>query len=45
MQSLNVCIGAYVVVKITIEMVRVELAGSVGGIGNLIRDLEGTIRI
>ncbi|KAF2305538.1 hypothetical protein GH714_006311 [Hevea brasiliensis] len=32
--------GAYMVVKIIIEMVRMKLAGSDAGIGSLIRDLE-----
>ncbi|XP_030447770.1 uncharacterized protein LOC115670607 [Syzygium oleosum] len=32
--------GAYMVVKIIIEMVRMKLAGSNNGIGNLIEDLE-----
>jgi hypothetical protein len=34
------CIGAYMVVKIIIEMVRMKLAGSDEGIGSLIKDLE-----
>lgn len=33
-------IGAYMVVKIIIEMVRMKLAGSDDGIGSLIKDLE-----
>lgn len=33
-------VGAYMVVKITIEMVRMKLAGSDKGIGSLIEDLE-----
>lgn len=33
--------GAYMVVKIIIEMVRMKLAGSNEGIGSLIEDLEG----
>lgn len=32
--------GAYMVVKIIIEMVRMKLEGSEGGIGSLIKDLE-----
>ncbi|KAJ1291717.1 hypothetical protein BS78_02G337300 [Paspalum vaginatum] len=32
--------GAYMVVKILIEMVRMKLAGLEGGVGSLIRDLE-----
>lgn len=32
--------GAYMVVKIVIEMVRMRLAGSEGGVGSLIEDLE-----
>ncbi|KAF8772554.1 hypothetical protein HU200_005511 [Digitaria exilis] len=32
--------GAYMVVKIIIEMVRMKLAGSEGGVGSLIADLE-----
>ena len=33
-------VGAYMVVKIIIEMVRMKLAGSDEGIGSLIKDLE-----
>lgn len=33
-------IGAYMVVKIIIEMVRMKLAGSYEGIGSLIEDLQ-----
>lgn len=33
-------LGAYMVVKIIIEMVRMKLAGSNDGIGSLIEDLE-----
>lgn len=33
-------VGAYMVVKIIIEMVRMRLAGSKEGIGSLIEDLE-----
>jgi len=33
-------VGAYMVVKIIIEMVRMRLAGSNEGIGSLIEDLE-----
>lgn len=33
-------VGAYMVVKIIIEMVRMRLAGSKEGIGSLIKDLE-----
>ena len=32
--------GAYMVVKIVIEMVRMKLAGLEGGVGSLIMDLE-----
>ncbi|OAY25260.1 phosphomannomutase/phosphoglucomutase [Manihot esculenta] len=35
--------GAYMVVKIIIEMVRMKLAGSDEGIGSLISDLEGPL--
>ena len=34
------CEGAYMVVKIIIEMVRMKLEGSDEGIGSLIKDLE-----
>jgi len=40
MQFLILCLGAYMVVKIIIEMVRMKLAGSDEGIGSLIKDLE-----
>lgn len=33
-------VGAYMVVKIIIEMVRMRLTGSKAGIGSLIEDLE-----
>lgn len=33
-------IGAYMVVKIIIEMVRMKLTGSDEGVGNIIKDLE-----
>lgn len=40
MNSLLYSTGAYMVVKIIIEMVRMKLAGSDEGIGSLIKDLE-----
>lgn len=36
----SIFLGAYMVVKIIIEMVRMRLAGSKEGIGSLIEDLE-----
>ena len=35
--------GAYMVVKVIIEMVRMKLEGSGDGIGSLIKDLEGPL--
>lgn len=39
-KNLFVCIGAFMVVKIIIEMVRMKLTGSGEGIGDLIKQLE-----